>query len=82
MPINVDWEALRVDVPATLVRYISKQRIGKKSSNPENHVPHNWAKGFIPNLRRAMVQVTQTYGVVPPGLGLLCHVMARRVAGR
>jgi hypothetical protein len=79
-PVDAGWEDLRQDIPATLASYVLKHGIGKKSSNPVSHVPHNWAKGFIPNLRRAMIQVTKTYGVTPLGLGLLQCVMVRRVA--
>jgi hypothetical protein len=53
-PVNVGWEDLRQDVPATLASNILKYGIGKKSSNPVS------AKGFVPNLRRAMIQVTNT----------------------
>ncbi len=42
--------------------------IGQKSANLENQIPYKWAKGYMPNLRRDMVQLTETYGVVPLNL--------------
>jgi hypothetical protein len=41
---------------------------------------YQWAKEFMPILRRAILQVEETYGVVPPGLSKVHRVMLRRVA--
>ncbi len=76
-PLKVDWESLRQDVPATLASYILKHGIGQKSANSDNQIPYEWAKGFMPSLWRAMVQLTETYGVVMPKLGSLRCVLRR-----
>ncbi len=81
MPVWVDREDLQKDTLATLASYMLKKGIGHKSANPESRVMHQWAKGFMPNLTRAMHQVEETVGVVPPGLSKIRQMMARKVAG-
>jgi hypothetical protein len=42
---------------------------------------YQWAKGFMPNLRTAILHVDETYGVVPQGLSKLCQLIACRRVG-
>jgi hypothetical protein len=42
---------------------ILTHKIGAKSEDPESRKPYEWAKGYIPNARRAIVMLEQTYGV-------------------
>jgi hypothetical protein len=72
VPVDADWKDIREDVPAILASYILKNGIGQKTANPESRVMYQWAKEFMPNLRRAMVHVEKTYGIVPQRLSKLC----------
>jgi len=68
IPTRVNWEDLWVDTPSTLANYILTHRIGAKSEDPESRRPYEWAKGYVPNARRASVTLEQTYGVYAPNL--------------
>ncbi len=68
IPTKVSWEDLRVDTPSTLANYILTHKIGAKSEDPESRKPYEWAKGYVPNARRASVMLEQTYGVYAPNL--------------
>jgi hypothetical protein len=81
-PVSVDWEELKVDVPATLANYILTKRVGANATDPGSRAPYQWAKGFLPNLRRAMIQLEQSYGVVTPGLSKLRRMVIRRHAAK
>jgi hypothetical protein len=81
VPVDADWMDIREDVPATLASYILKNGIGQKTTNPESCVMYQWAKGFMPNLRAAMLRVEKTYGVVPQRLNKLRRQIACRQAG-
>jgi hypothetical protein len=77
---NIDWKDLRVDVPAALTSYILQHGIGLKSSEPKSQRPIEWAKGYMPKLRRAMINLTQTYGVSVPGLVRLIRVLRNKLS--
>jgi len=68
IPTRVNWEDLHVDTPSTLASYILTHRIGAKSEDPESRRAYEWAKGYVPNARRASVTLEQTYGVYTPNL--------------
>jgi hypothetical protein len=76
VPVNADWKDMREDVPGTLASYILKNGIGQKTASPESCMMYQWAKGFMPNLRTAILHVDKTYGVVPQRLSKLCQLIA------
>jgi hypothetical protein len=59
VPVDADWMDIREDVLATLASYIL------------SHVMYQWAKGFMPNLRAAMLRMEKTYGLVPQRINKL-----------
>jgi hypothetical protein len=58
-----------------------KNGIGQKTANPESRVMYQWAKGFMANLRTAMLHLEKTYGVVPQRPSKLHQLIACRQVG-